>query len=487
MEIPKWSGESHRFFNYRVRVFWFRFFFAATLIAAGFFLSSALQSFGWTVLETSTTKGLSKEKKTTRILEPKYVGPVEIVGLPEREESPINLKSREILRETQSTFDVDGVPFNQFIDTLREKSGLNFVISTSAKELIEEECFEVTLRTPVNVKRSLESVLELALLGRDLRYKIRDGLVSIETQEERSDPLLFHSYNISELLYLAAKRRHDLSDACAEEEACCVGDEESDSGDFEEANDECSCGGLTGEILIEFLEKSSSRLMEEDGSLEVTQGLLLVRKSYEVHKFIERTLRVLVAGFKQKDSNEEVPILHARSLSPDDIDLERRLAREVNVNFKETPLKDVLDFLRDISGLQIYATPDFDLDESQLTMKATNIPLGKLIDLVLKDCQLISYKDHGALIICSNDHRYKAKNFLVEFYQASDLLQVRPGTEPLEAEYLEEILRNSTGEDEWEDPAQIEIIFGQIYVFQSYEVHRGIQKTLRALRAAKKR
>lgn len=486
MEIPKWSGESYRFFNYRVRVFWFRFFFAATLLAAGFFLSSALQSFGWTVVDNSPTKSIAK-KKTTRLLEPKFVGPVDIVGLPERPVSALSLRSLGILRETRSTFDLDAVPFNQFIDILREKSGLNFVISASARELIEGESLEVTFRTTVNAKRSLESALELALLGHDLRYKIRNGLVSIETLEECSDPLLFHSYDISELLYLAAKRRHDLSDACAEEAACCVGDEESETANFEDETEGCSCGGLSGEILIEFLEKSSSRLVEEEGSLEVTQGLLLVRKSYEVHKFIERTLRVLVAGLKQKGSAEDIPIVHARSLTPEDIDMERRLAREVNVHFNETPLKDVLDFLRDISGLQIHASPDCDLEESHLTIKASNIPLRTLIDLVLKDCQLLSYQDHGALIICSSDYAYKAKNFLVDFYPVNDLLQVRPGTEPLEAEYLEEILRNSTGEDEWEEPAQIEIIFGQIYVFQSFDVHVGIRTTLQALRAAKNR
>ncbi|MDF1663602.1 MAG: hypothetical protein P1V97_17665 [Planctomycetota bacterium] len=488
MEIPKWSGESYRFARYRIRVFWFRLLFASALVAAGFGLSKALQTveFG-DARETSRLHVHRYSKSGDHHPKPQLipVGSVEIVGIPPVKTNAADQELLATLMDKTSGFRLAGAPFSDFLELFREKSGQNVLVSTEARELIENESFEISLDAS-NI--SLMSALKLATLGRGLQYRIQGGVIRIESAEERSEPLILHSYDVSELLYLVAKQRHDGSDSCASAPACCgMEDEEHEEGsNLDNADSLCSCGMLSGDILIEFIEKACVD-EDDEGSLELTQGLLFVRKSASTHRKIEHMLRALVAGMRTTSFGAEASsVPESNPLSIFEIECERRFAKLINVNFQDTPLSDVLSYVSDISGVHIFVNPNIDREEILVNIKVSKISINQMLNFVARDHQLAMYRAHESLILTNQECHSEYNEYLVDLQPVSDLFESKVEAEMLDAEYLTEILRNSTGEDNWEDPAAIEVIFGQLFVRQTAPVHKAIRKTLKALRQAKK-
>jgi hypothetical protein len=56
----------------------------------------------------------------------------------------------------------------------------------------------------------------------------------------------------------------------------------------------------------------------------------------------------------------------------------------VTVRFQETPLQQVLDFLRDVTGVTIVTSGGMDADSYTVTITRRNVPLGELLDLILE-------------------------------------------------------------------------------------------------------
>lgn len=482
MEIPKWSGDSHRFARYRIRVFWFRLLLASALVASGFALSTVLGNIKLGDSE-SVDSGHGHDHSSIPdfpsrpdLLE---VGSIEIVGVEPRESDVLSEKVLAVLSSTRSPFHLDETPFNDFLELVRIKSGQNVLVTEAAQDIIDGESLEFTFSSS---DISLKSVLGLSMIGRDISYRVKSGIIHIESKEENTEPLLSHSYDVREVLYLAAKRRHDQSDTCRPtSRPCCFGEEEAD---ISEAQSDCTCGILSSEILIEFLMKACVD-EDDDGSMELTKGLLIVRQDLKTHKKIERTLRTLVSGMKAKFPSPDAPaVVECERLTPFDFDCDRRLAKKVNLDFNETPLIEMLKFLSEVSGVPIFISPSVDSEELTVSLNVKSMAIEQVLTFLTEDHGLAMYRTHESLVFTLKEHTEEYNQYYSDLHTVSALLEPRSGSEPLDADYLTEMLRNSTGEDHWEEPAEIEVIFGQLYVRQTTAVHRVLLKTLNELRQA---
>lgn len=188
-------------------------------------------------------------------------------------------------------------------------------------------------------------------------------------------------------------------------------------------------------------------------------------------------------------------------------------SRKVTLNFPGTPFSEVVSFLQDITGLNITVSPQVDQEEVTVSLRLREIPLEDALKIILENTGLaMVFRDETLMITPPEEARGE---YILEIYEVGDLLNRTPDfpgdtiriasdqgssssgsgagsfsfdseeeTEGyvLEPDQLEEIVTNAVGEDNWDDPASIEIHKGQIIVNQTREMHAQIREVLRNLR-----
>jgi tetratricopeptide (TPR) repeat protein len=111
-------------------------------------------------------------------------------------------------------------------------------------------------------------------------------------------------------------------------------------------------------------------------------------------------------------------------VSPKEEEIRRALTRPISVNFDNTPLSDVIDFLREETGVNIYLDPasvkelNIELDQP-ITLKVNSIQMKYALKLLLEQLQLTYLIEDDVLKIVSED---KAKSILsTKVYPVADL------------------------------------------------------------------
>ena len=202
-------------------------------------------------------------------------------------EDTIEIKNR--LDSQQISLNFDGTPFNEAIDFLRDITGLNYVVTRDAKDLIDNEGVEVSLRLK-NI--SLKNALNLILNSNEsLQWRIENGVIKIGTEEDKNEELVLEFYDVNEIVssppdYPAPKLGLNLQAGGGGGGAA--------GGQLTFYDDEGGeeAGGIESEKLIELIE---GKLGEEDeeGSVEYSGGVLIVRKTLRAHQKIIKLLEAL--------------------------------------------------------------------------------------------------------------------------------------------------------------------------------------------------
>jgi len=184
----------------------------------------------------------------------------------------------------------------------------------------------------------------------------------------------------------------------------------------------------------------------------------------------------------------------------------------IDVEFDESPLKDVVDHFRQVVGINIVVDPGVDSESITVTQSINQLPASSALRLVLGAHELgYAFRDN-ILVVTSADEARPDTEF--EAYNVSDLLmKVRDfhapelrlrGTEDeagagapidfgddfaeeedsLDPDRLIELIQESTGgEDQWDgENNSIEQQRGQLFVNATRELHQKVRDVLANLR-----
>ncbi len=230
---------------------------------------------------------------------------------------------------------------------------------------------------------------------------------------------------------------------------------------------------------------------------------------------MSRFLAVLILGLPAGAApDESAPSAPGGSPSPDARaqEIRGKLAGfKITLEFEDTPLMDVLDFVRDAAGIDIVVDPrvrEADPgDAMRVTFKVRDLPLRSALKLLLETKGLTTTIRDGVLVVLAAadldrevvTRIYDVRDLLlkIEDYQAprielkpagtgeSGIVLYLPEKEPLFTEdTIVDQIRNNTAKGDWDanPKASIQITDGRLVVTQSARVHREIAELLGGLR-----
>src|SRR5581483_6340408 len=185
-------------------------------------------------------------------------------------------------------------------------------------------------------------------------------------------------------------------------------------------------------------------------------------------------------------------------------------------NFAATPFSEVVQFLQDFTGLNITVSRVLFRSQVKLDLRLLDVVAQNALDIILNQTGFAMTFKNETLMITPKD---EAKGeYSLDIYDVQDILAAIPDfpgpririsapkgggggraagggnfqfdddvkegdSQVLDADKLEQLVKNSTGADEvWGDPASYELHRGQIIVNQTREVHDKIRLVLQNLR-----
>ncbi len=189
--------------------------------------------------------------------------------------------------------------------------------------------------------------------------------------------------------------------------------------------------------------------------------------------------------------------------------IKNALNDKVDFAFDKTPLADVVQQIRTVTGAKIGIDPAINGTDVQVSGTYQGLPAINVLNLVLESVGL-SYTFKENILFITNSGQ-KAGNIVFGIYNVSDILNkirdfsgpeliLRPsgdtGDSPiqftqatdeedskLDPDKLQELIKSSTGGDEaWAEPIKIEFHGGQFLVNAPRELHGKIQTVLENLR-----
>ncbi|MBI2932572.1 MAG: hypothetical protein HYY16_13055 [Planctomycetes bacterium] len=187
--------------------------------------------------------------------------------------------------------------------------------------------------------------------------------------------------------------------------------------------------------------------------------------------------------------------------------------QRVSMDFKEASLEDVVDFLRDFSGINFHVDPDIRErvggEPVRITIKVKDLLLKSALKLMLSSRDLSAVYRDGIVIIQHKDQG--AAEVKVVVYDVRDLLfkledfpgptvELKPnGVGPdivfviedpkpaITEEFIVDIVKSHTGDRSWEEnpKASVDLANGLLVVTQTQKVHGEIRRLLDLLRQFK--
>ncbi|MGE0435203.1 MAG: hypothetical protein AB7K09_00725 [Planctomycetota bacterium] len=188
-------------------------------------------------------------------------------------------------------------------------------------------------------------------------------------------------------------------------------------------------------------------------------------------------------------------------------------SKKLDMDFDETSLEDVLEYIKQRSGINIVLDPKVadDVAEEPISLTLKNISLGSALRIILDFVEMTYTFRHGVLWITSPEEAWKGRTIL-HIYDVRDLtMRIKnfPGIrirlrgddggggggpvwededEPVEVpttDDLEEIIPEVCNRESWDNnpEASIMTVMGMLVIRQTPEVHKEIMQLLSQLRA----
>ncbi|MCA8922812.1 MAG: hypothetical protein KDD82_13445 [Planctomycetes bacterium] len=468
MRIPRWSGEERPIGLYRYRILWFRVLFVAGVALAfgGGYLVGDHEPAVPSSAQPDATQGETSEQhacaqgSTLRGSDQEDGEASGCFGtLCEFEEPgvPISAAERALLLDeavarnsalrsrraalaaeaqaTQAYLDSRRVSLDfsktGFVEALRylaEVTDLDYGISASARDLVDNERLVVSLRVK---DVSVHNALNLILSCNDaLRLRVRGGSVWIHSSEDPEEQTT------------AIYRVEDLVDGSARR----LGGHEVD-----------------GELLIDLL---CEELPDHDGYLEFTNGVLIARLPPSQQARVRALIDRLRSGTR---TSAQRPAWIAA--------LEQAMATQrVSLNFVDAPLREVVRDLQVRTGLNLVIGSDVDADLCNVSLRSRELSLEAALSLIVEQTDLSLRLSHETIVI--DDCSHGDRDVSLEVFEIRDL------STWLDHDLVEELVYESLGEEQWDGPTSMQTYRGQLFVFQSLAQHEAVLDTLAQLRVS---
>lgn len=200
-------------------------------------------------------------------------------------------------------------------------------------------------------------------------------------------------------------------------------------------------------------------------------------------------------------------LLLALQKDPVQGDLEAKLNNlKITLDFKDAPLETVVDYLREISDMNLFVDAKVNEKQIKVSLKVAEISLKSVFALVLKphDCGTM-FKDGVLMIMTTAD--IADRTVKMQLYDCRDILypiQNFPGVEiqlsvdggtnignvtedPAGEMPIAELVRAHTGGKSWDENPKFSVALqnGLLVVKQTPEVHKQIVRLLNMLRSNK--
>jgi type II secretory pathway component HofQ/Flp pilus assembly protein TadD len=278
-------------------------------------------------------------------------------------ESPEEQRIRMTLTGRRVTINFPGTSFDDAVNFLRDITGLNYVVAAPAVEALAAEPVTINLRLrDIILKNALELILSQS---KDLVYKIKHDAIYINTKDAEKEDLYLRFYEVSEIV-------NDLPDypapklALADTQAS-QGGQGGAGGAILSIGDEGEQPktGVSADKLKELIEQKIGD--EGEGSVEYMGGLLMVRKSLNAHRKIEKLLESL------RRTTGIMVTVETRI-----IDIQDNFLEEIGVDFRGLPA--VISNLFGLQGREEigynWTNKDRDVDVRSLTFNKFSQVLG---------------------------------------------------------------------------------------------------------------
>ncbi len=181
--------------------------------------------------------------------------------------------------------------------------------------------------------------------------------------------------------------------------------------------------------------------------------------------------------------------------SPAELQIREALNSPTQFEFVETPLKDVVDYLKDLHHIQIQldspGLKDAGIAESTpVTKNLKNISLGSALRLLLDELQL-KYVIYNEVLLITSPSKAESDEYMeTRTYPVTDL--ARPDAYGMkDVQPLVDMLTNTVATKTWQDNGGTgtisEMVVGNrllLVVSQTEEVHQEIARTLEKIRRA---
>lgn len=185
-------------------------------------------------------------------------------------------------------------------------------------------------------------------------------------------------------------------------------------------------------------------------------------------------------------------VLWSRAVNLDDMKLppwiqEYRRAlvqRRVTLNFDRTPLSDVVNFIRDITGLNLTLSSAVD-SQQEVSMRVRDLSLLSVFRLLLRQIKDVSLSFENETIAI-HEHRREVtsgqSDTTVDAYQAQFGFS---DSQKLMAQELAALVRQQLGDNAWIKGTELEVVRGQLIIRQTLEQHKAVEDYLLSLRRAR--
>lgn len=209
----------------------------------------------------------------------------------ERNESEGVQEINRRLDAQKITLHFDATPFDEAINFLRDLTGLNYVVSSSAQEKIDNEQLKVSLRLrEITLRNALHFILAV---NEELVPVIKNDMILITTKGSEKKELFLDFYDVSDII-------NKTPDFPAPElglpQKGGAGGKGGLSGgvlSFDSEKKGNVGTGVDADKLVALVENKLGGGSDEGGSVEYSGGVLIVRKSAEAHQKIIQLLEAL--------------------------------------------------------------------------------------------------------------------------------------------------------------------------------------------------
>ncbi len=371
------------------------------------------------------------------------------------------------------TFEFDEMPLADLPAVIRDQCRINAVLDRKA--LSDVGVGDDTPITKDLKGVSLRSALTLILRELDLTYLVEDGALVITTPEEAETRLSGRIYSVAGLVDRLMRK---------------------------------SDGTLDYDSLVDLITWTIQPTCWDTcggpGSMHVADfknvRAIIASQTMENHEEIEDLLAALRRVVKRADEDPAdvaCDWVGGRGKAVEAI--ERALAGAVPLDFKETPLSDVVDYLKDYCGIEIQidkkALDDVGVGtDTPITLTVNDISLRSAFHLVLRQHDLCHIVQDEVLLVATPEEaeiRLSAR-----LYPVTDLLgpvSDLPGEKEWEGASMTELITGTAHPTTWDCVGGPGSIAGLgfdkalvLVVSQTQETHKEVASLLAAIRRAVK-